>query len=219
MKKLYLIILFIINSLSLIAAPTLNGPTGLITMPTAHSLHYKEFSFSYDYLTKTKPNMADRWAYSLNLGTFENLEIGAIGGKNPGEGVFLNIKYFVSSGNERFPLTFAVGFENLSSYHESDFYLVVSKQMQSDFSIHGGFKGVFSDTLNPFLMAGCEYNYTEKLRLLADVNGEQETYYLNTGLSYNFYNSFSFRLYLTDLLDNSPDGRYISSGIAINKLL
>ena len=175
MKRL-LILGFVLTLYSLVSAfPSLYGPTGLVTIPTAKSLHYKEMSFSYDYFQSVSQDEFS-WKYSMNLGTFENLEVGIVGGQEPDEGVFVNVKYFVTDGNERLPLTFAVGFENLTSEFLTDFYLVVSKRLQPDLSLHGGFKAMFSETIDPVVMFGVEYDYNKNFKILADMNGEQTNY-------------------------------------------
>ena len=89
MKKYIIALCLLTQSLSY-ANPSLMEVLDLVTMPTAESLHYKEFNLSYDYLTNIDDTDKNSWKYSINLGTFENLEIGAVGGENPEEGVFLN---------------------------------------------------------------------------------------------------------------------------------
>ena len=50
MKKIiYGLLAIIALTIQATAAPTLKGPTGLIVVPTAESLKYKEFNVSIDY--------------------------------------------------------------------------------------------------------------------------------------------------------------------------
>ena len=194
MKRL-IIIFFMIFKCAVFADSSVFGPSGLVTMPTAQSLHYKEFNISYDYFSNIDDVDRNSWRYSLNLGTFENLEIGAVGGEIPEEGVFLNVKYFISEGSERLPLTFATGFENLTSKSNSAFYLVVSKTLQPDFHIHGGFKAIFSEELDPMVMAGLNYQFDEKIEFLGDINGEEQTYHINLGSKYQLTSYQTYFLY------------------------
>lgn len=214
-----LVLLMTLSSSTLLAVPSLNGPTGLITMPTAESLHYKEVNLSYDYYINMTESDIHTWRYSLNLGTFENLEIGIVGGEEPEEGVFLNVKYFISQGSERLPLTFAAGFENLTSNDQSDFYLVVSKSLAPDLSIHGGFKAIFDETLDPNVMAGIDYMYNDKLNFLGDINGQEQTYTINVGAYFKLTNTLTTRLTIQDLFESNENSRYISYGIIANKFL
>ena len=218
MKKYIVAICLIIQSI-LYANPSLNGASGLITMPTAESLHYKEFNLSYDYLANIDASERNSWKYSMNLGTFENLEIGAVGGENPAEGVFLNVKYFISEGSERLPLTFATGFENLTSKTNSDFYLVVSKALEPDLHIHGGFKAIFAEELDPIVMAGCNYMFNKKIEFLGDINGQDQTYQINLGMNYQLTDLLILRTNIVDLFQTSTDGRFITIGLTTNKFL
>lgn len=77
------------------AAPTLYGPSGLITVPTAEALRFRELNIGVDYFMKDMDQQdLDQVYYKLNLGTFQNCELGLVGGTVPEEGVFVNVKYF-----------------------------------------------------------------------------------------------------------------------------
>lgn len=213
------ILFFFLAILSFVvfADSSLYGPSGLVTMPTAQSLHYKELTVSYDYLFNVDNSDQHSWVYSLNLGTFENLEVGVVGGERPEEGLFLNVKYFITEGSERLPLTFAAGFENLSSNDESAFYLVVSKTLQPDFHIHGGFKAIFSDELDPMIMVGTNYFFNEKIEFLGDINGQNQSYFVNLGAKYQLNDNVVLRASIVDLFHISPRGRFFSFGIVSNR--
>ena len=218
MKKLLFIFFFLIQTF-IFADASLNGPSGLVTMPTAQSLHYKEFNISYDYFGNIDKSENNLWRYSVNLGTFENLEIGVVGGEVPEEGVFLNVKYFISEGSERLPLTFATGFENLTAKADSAFYIVVSKTLQSDFHIHGGFKTIFGEELDPMAMFGLNYQFNEKIEFLGDLNGEEQTYFVNIGAKYQLSDNFNIRFNIVDLFQIGEEGRFITLGLSTNKFL
>ena len=48
MKRIIITLLTILLSTLVHAIPTIQGPSGLITVPTAESLKYKEFNFAID---------------------------------------------------------------------------------------------------------------------------------------------------------------------------
>lgn len=217
--KRFLIIFVVLMQTVFYADSNVYGPSGLVTMPTAQSLHYKEFNISYDYFANIDASDRNSWRYSLNLGTFENLEIGAVGGEVPEEGVFLNVKYFISEGSERLPLTFATGFENLTSKSDSAFYLVVSKTLDTDFHIHGGFKAIFAEELDPMVMAGANYQFDEKIEFLFDINGAEQVYHINLGSKYQLSDNLNLRLNVIDLFQTSDEGRFITLGLSTNKFL
>ena len=54
MKKWINICFIIIVSGSVYATSSLSGPTGLVTIPTAEALKYKEFNVGYDYIVSEK---------------------------------------------------------------------------------------------------------------------------------------------------------------------
>ena len=70
--------LFLITT-PLMASASFSGPTGLVTIPTAEAVKYKELELSYDYALAKKPT-DDLWRYRCNLGVFKSVEIGVVGG-------------------------------------------------------------------------------------------------------------------------------------------
>jgi len=129
------------------------------------------------------------------------------------------IKYFIFSEAERFPITFATGFENISSKSSSNFYIVVSKALNKKLSLHGGFKAIFAEELNPKFMAGCEYYHFKKLSILADINGENKEYELNIGARLNLFKNIQLRVNYLDMLNAAKNGQVFSSGIAYRKFI
>ena len=70
--------------------------------------------------------------YKFNLGSFENWELGILGGSFLDEGVFVNMKYFLMSNQEENPLSIAAGIERLGSKSDLATYLVTSKRFLVD---------------------------------------------------------------------------------------
>jgi hypothetical protein len=226
--KRFIFCLALLSSLNTLHAltSTIGGPTGLITVPTADSLKYKEFSISTDYLIGSYKE-DDNYSYKLNIGTFENFELGVVGefgtpnGKEPREGMFLNVKYYLIADNTRFPLKLAIGAQNLSSKDLTNAYMMASKKIQEDLSMHFGFKSIFTkEEIKPVIMGGLSYALDNKINLIADVNSKGETYYLNTGVEYFITQSFVLKGSIIDIASDkeNPTTEYIF-GISYNKFL
>ena len=177
------------------ALPNITGSTGLVSMPTAEILNYKEYNLAIDYNLNLDDNDGSQYFYKINVGALDNMELGFVGGTNPSEGVFLNFKWSLSSNTGRFPLKMAIGFENLTSNNESDFYIVSSKKLRSDLGLHAGFKALFKDEVEVGFMTGLDYAYSESLLIFSDIT--------NTGNSYYTFNASSlYKLSLGDSTDN-----------------
>ena len=218
-NKLKFIIIFLILSISLIsAAPTIYGPTGLIEMPTAESLQYKEFNLGLDYNIHSgdpSGNAQDTYYYKFNLGTFRGFEVGVVGGSNPDEGVFVNIKYYLLSDNSRYPLSIAVGVENLTSNSQTAGYLVASKKFQGGFQGHFGFKAQFLPTkLESTVMLGGEYVINEEFSIACDMIGENSAYKFNVGLRYYMKEDLFLRVSFIDVTNSLNRGSYFNFGIS-----
>ena len=228
-----LIVLILITTITN-AGTSLNGPTGLILMPTAESLKYKEFNISADYIFPAGNNNEDNYIYKLNLGTFQNWEVGVVGGKTPTEGMYLNIKYYLMSSESELPLFIAIGVQNFSSTQKTDVYMVASKKVREDFGVHFGFKAIFNTEITPVFITGINYIVSEKLELLADItpaieiNGSAETYIGNIGANYYISPNLSINMHLLDITSqttadkNTPmenGGMNILLGVTYSKFL
>jgi hypothetical protein len=214
MMLLFLVLL----STSVFARPSVTGPTGLVTMPTAEALKYKEFNVGYDYLFG-KTSSQNAWFYKSNVGTFKNWELGVVGGSTPQEGMFLNAKYFLMSDETRYPVMVAIGLENISSSDLTDMYMVASKRFQGGFSAHFGFKAIFADSIDPSIMAGLDYVLNDKLTLLGDISGSEKHYTLNAGVDFALTNDFQIRGTFLDITSNSVDKFRMGVGFAYTTYL
>ena len=187
-------ILFVLST-SVLASPTIYGPSGLITMPTAEGLRYKEFNTGFNYtppyLKEIENDEGDVLQsgdshgilnYYGNLGTLEGMELG-FSGRGGREGVFINLKYFLVSDNSENPLGMAVGIQNLSSFYDTGVYMVASKQLNMNLGLHLGFLGRFySGTSDTNMMFGIKYFLNEEMALMIDTVGELNVYAWNVGL-------------------------------------
>jgi len=210
--------MMLIVATSLTAGPTIFGPSGLIVIPTAESLKYKQFNMAVDYAVNPDTNTS-QWFYKFNLGTFKNWEIGVVGGEEPDEGMYVNVKYFLMDDESRYPLSIAVGLDNVSSRSKTGLYMVASKQFQGGLRAHIGFKAIFSrdandDTeINPVVMTGVEYYLSDDFLILMDLDGEGKNYSVNAGMQYFPKPDLALRLYLLDI-GGSQDGAMLNLGVA-----
>ena len=209
MKKLILGVLALSTlGAAALAAPTIGGISGLIYMPTAESLRYKEFSIGVDTLwSGQQGNNQQSVFYKANLGTFKGLELGFVGGSQPNEGVFLNAKYYLLSDASRYPLGIALGVANLSSSSLSNIYMVASKRFPQSFDGHLGFQATFpTNQVSTSLLLGLEFFPTSLMSIAVDAAGEGTNYILNTGFRINLSNSLALRIYGLNLFDGTPAG-------------
>ena len=224
MKKV-LLVLFLLN-FTLFASPTVYGPTGLIEMPSAESIAYKQVNFAFDYsIASVEGDEEDQsepqFFYKFNLGSFENWELGILGGSFLDEGVFVNAKYFLMSNQEENPLSIATGVERLGSKEDVSAYLVTSKRFNGGLHGHFGFKAFFQQSLYAAAMIGFEYFSDEKIAFLFDVTGERnENYVLNAGTKIFIDNDVSLRIYLIDLTKSrAAEETLYTFGISLSKYI
>ena len=223
----YLIALWIsICLVCLNADPTIYGPTGLIEMPTAHSIGYKQVNVAVDYAIDNSNKDSNKdsdnhFYYKFNLGSFQHWELGILGGSFLDEGVFVNMKYFLMSNQEENPLLIAAGFERIGSKSDLATYLTASKRLEGGLNLHFGFKAFFQKGLNASAMFGGEYFSSEKLSLLADITGDKnDSYVLNGGMRVYLENNVSMRIYLIDITKSREKKETLYTfGLSLSKYL
>ena len=109
MRILFILLSLLFSSVFSYADSTIFGPTGLIEMPTAKAIEYKKMHTAYDYQFENDSQDEGTSYYKVNVGTYDNLELGFVGGTVPSEGVFINAKYFIMSDSEAYPTSLAIG--------------------------------------------------------------------------------------------------------------
>ena len=208
---------FVIFNLSFVicsaasAAPTvfpssaLNGPSGLIRIPSADVIPYKNFNIGGAY-GKTMPDGGATGEattyYMMNLGSFHGVELGIVGGTERNsstvrEGVFVNMKLALSTGDEPDPMLLAIGVENLFSFTQTDVYMVATKYFKQGPKLTFGFQGDFpANRFRPLGMAGIEFPIGDTLYLISDIIAGETLMQANAGL----------RFYLNPLLSFSVSG-------------
>jgi hypothetical protein len=226
MNTVYLLILTTLVSIAnLYANPSIYGPTGLIEIPTAESIAYKQVNFAVDYAIENNDEDSEKnnnkVYYKFNLGSFENWELGILGGNFLDEGVFVNTKYFLMSNEEENPLTVAAGIERLGSKKDLAAYLVTSKRFQDGLNAHFGFKAFLQNNLFAAALFGMEYFLDEKISFLGDLSGERgHKYVLNVGTKIFIDSDVSLRVYVVDLTKSREAKETIYTfGIAYNRYI
>lgn len=215
MRKIILSFLLMVFVFSIegLSAPSLSGTSGLIEMPSAFGLKYKEYNLSCDYLLKSGQDSGD-FTYNANIGTFKGLEMGLIG-TNKKEGVFINMKYYLLSDYTNNPFAVAIGLNNLSSYTQSEVYLVASKAFEAGFDGHFGFKGKFTGgQVDTSVMLGFEFYFLNKyISVITDTIGEKANYNLNLGVNFNIHPKVLIKLTGKNILDSNKTGVYYGLGV------
>jgi hypothetical protein len=179
--------------------PTIIGATGVVRMPSADVIPYKNISFGLD----TGSNYStDKFAllYKFNLGVFQGMELGCVGMDNLNgmmqEGVFINMKYSLATDTSPYPLLLAIGVENLSSYNRSDVYMVATKYIQNGSRLHFGFLGDFpGDRFRPLGALGYDTPFfSDRFYFLTDMFAGEFIYELNVGFKWFASDTFAINL-------------------------
>ena len=133
------------------AAPSINGSTGLINIPTADVLHEGQYSLGYY-------NLREGGAGSFSFNLSRNLEVGVAGFRfdNQTNDLRMNAKYALVPETILSP-GLSVGVEDMADKNDRSSYAVVSKALPFGFRIHGGYgkgrmDGMFyaiEKTINP----------------------------------------------------------------------
>lgn len=214
MKNLLLFITIFLLGLNVsdcFALPSLAGPGGLITIPTAYvksgGLVAPSTSFSFTPQTIT----------SLNYAYGSSIELGLQQTEYNGTGT--NIKYQLApdSGGATGSPAGAIGFLDQRIEHTKSFYGVMSKNLQSKdtapFILHLGLisEGSFTGHVRP--IAGFETLLSSQMRIVGEYNGSDSDF--NTGLVYNFTESMGSFIYMMDI-DGSGLNADIVSGFTFN---
>ena len=205
-------------------APTINGPTGVVRIPSADVVPYKNLNIGADFGT-TMPSVSSSEGtiyYKMNLGTFHGVELGIVGGTDLAaqklrEGVFVNMKLSLSTGEEPYPLLLAIGIENLFSYTQTDVYMVATKYFRQGPKVTFGFMADFpGDKFRPIGLLGAEFPLGETFFLASDLMLGETLSQVNAGAKLYFTPIFSVNLYGLNVLDGATvkDARAVLLGFS-----
>jgi len=194
-------------------APALSGPTGLVRIPSADCIPYKNFNVGADYGTTISSSGSSTGesvvSYKMNLGTFHGVELGVVGGteKNSSklrEGVFVNMKLSLSTGDDPYPLLLALGVENLFSYTQTDVYMVATKYFKQGPKATFGFMADFPNyKFRPLGIAGIDVSLGDNFFLLADLMAGETLFQVNAGARIYFSPIFSLNISGLNILDGT----------------
>lgn len=183
-----------------VPTPTIIGSTGLVRMPSADVLPYKNINIGLEMGGNLLSDKSS-FFYKMNLGTFQGLEIGFVGMDNTQgmarEGVLINMKYSLLTDASPYPLLFAIGAENLASFNNTDVYMVCTKYFQGGPKFHFGFMGDFpgDNKFRPLGMLGFEMPLLfENLYWQLDAIGGEVVFEANTGIRWYVNESFTWHL-------------------------
>ena len=141
----------LLTTVPVFAAPSVNGPTGLINSPTADVLRPGQLTLGYYHLK-------DGGVGSFNTNVAPNVEIGVAAFRYDGQSNknYINGKFAVVPETILTP-GLAFGVEDMANRDQRSVYAVASKALPFGFRIHAGtgggrFRGVFAGiekTINP----------------------------------------------------------------------
>jgi hypothetical protein len=201
--------------------PALSGSTGVIRMPSADVIPYKNMSLGVD----TGPvAFTDKWTflYKINIGTFQGMELGFVGANDPikdqlKDGVYINMKYCLVADTSPYPLLFAIGCENLTSQIQSDVYMIATRYLANGSRLHFGFIGDFVDpsiASNRFRPVGAlgfdSPMLVERLYGLIDMFAGEHVFQLDIGIRWYVSDTTAINLSAVNILSdkNTPVDNY-----------
>jgi len=192
-------------------APELIGPTGVVRIPSADVIPYKNFNVGLDYgavfASGSSSSPESTVYYKMNLGAFHGIEVGIVGGTDKAtnklrEGVFVNMKLSLSTGDEPNPLLLALGVENLFSYTQTDVYMMATKYLKQGPKLTFGFMADFPNyKFRPMGVVGLDSAIGDNLFLVADLMAGETLFQVNAGAKFYFSPIFSLNLSGLNILD------------------
>lgn len=206
-------------------SPNINGPTGVVRIPSANVIPYKNFNIGMDFgvpSTSTPSAPEAVMYYKMNLGTFHGVELGVVGGTLDNqtklrEGVFVNMKLSLSTGEEPNPLMLAIGVENLFSYTKTDVYMVATKYLKQGPQLTFGFMADFpSGQFRPLGILGLEVPMGGTLFLTGDTMVGESVFQVNAGAKLYLTPIFAMSVSSLNVADSpqAKDTRQILAGFS-----
>ena len=180
MKKIIMTVLscaLLLSTIPAMAAPSVNGPTGLINSPSADVLRPGQISLGYYHLKNGGVG-------SFNTNIAPNLELGVAGFRYDGQENknYVNGKFALLPESVLTP-GIAVGGEDIGNTHERSLYAVASKALPLGFRLHvgagnGRFHGTFASiekVINPISILTGD-NVFPATTLIAEYDGKNMNY-------------------------------------------
>ena len=180
--------------------PSLTGASGLTRIPDASVLPYKNWNLATDYGVRYNNNTENQqpsFYYKASMGSFHNFELGLVGGLDQTaqelrDGVYVNMKYAPTIGDDSDPLLLAIGIENLASKTQTAVYMAATKPFNQGPRLTFGFLADFpGNKFRPLGMAGIDVPIST-LSILADIFAGESLVQVNGGIRYRILPTFAF---------------------------
>lgn len=213
-RFLGLALLQLVSIMPLYATISLDGLTGLVRMPTATILDFQRIEVAFDSSFKNLSDKQPDYTYKVNFGSFENLEIGLVGGEYPEEGMYLHSKYLLLVDQRQYPLSVAVGTKYVGSKDKAALFLTLSKPFKQKFSLHGGIMANVNSKLTSSLMLGFDMQLNEKIIFNVEALELDGGYQANSSVYLYPFSFFHIRAIALDLF--SKDEFNAQAGIGIS---
>jgi hypothetical protein len=135
------------------------------------------------------------------------VELGIVGGTEQNsnelrEGVFVNMKLSLTTGEEPDPMLLAIGVENLFSKTQTDVYMVATKYFKQGPKLTFGFLADFPGSkFRPQGLLGAEFPLADTLILTSDLQAGETLFQVNAGARFYFTPIFSVNFSALNVLD------------------
>jgi hypothetical protein len=192
--------------------PSLTGASGLTRIPDASVVPYKNWSLATDYgvhFAGTGEAQQPSFYYKINMGALHNLELGLVGGldragKELRDGVYVNMKYAPTIGDDSDPLLLAIGVENLASKTQTAVYMAATKPFKQGPILTFGFLADFpGNKFRPLGMAGLDIPIST-LSIITDIFAGESLVQLNGGFRYHIMPTFALEGRAVNILGSQP---------------
>ena len=167
----------LLTTVPVLAASSVNGPTGLINSPTADVLRPGQIALGYYHLEEGS-------AGSFTMNVARNLELGVATSLYHGHsnGNYINAKFAITPETVLSP-GLAVGIDDMGNNDKRSVYAVASKALPFGFRMHAGvgggrFNGAFASiekTLSPISIMAGGHSFPATT-LIAEYDGKNMNY-------------------------------------------
>jgi hypothetical protein len=98
----------------------------------------------------------------------------------------------------------AFGINNIASFSQTDLFLVLSKKLRTDLTLHFGFAtDVLNTTISPQLMFGGEMLIAKNLQALAEIVGSGSDWSASAGVRFFLSPNLIVNAAMSDITDSS----------------
>lgn len=171
MKKLllFIVLLCIFLSFEVFAAPTLSGPTGLITLPNADVVDYQDFNIGLNLSLQKEEGL---FGFSGNISPINNLELGISKAFHSSDmPLFFNGKYKLWNFKQQKPFSLAIGAQfGFAKENQNNIYVITTHSTPYPFIPSIGLQiASYKGKTYLGLPMGAEWILTEEFRILPEI--------------------------------------------------